>query len=76
MTASDRIYSLSPYEIEQQCIQDLDIIIKQLPDIEDLKGKKSQFVEPLMHDKDFEYLQMFIEKVNYEFIKNSNKPQN
>ncbi len=167
VTASDRIYSLSPYEIEQKCIQDLDIIIKQLPDIEDLfiwrffkdmqalenkkkkayklfiedfgihstkryvpveypstnfrdnqftvslvshllflyedkldydfhkktisellritskeirifplvnlKGKKSHFVEPLMHDKDFENLKMFIKKVGYEFIKNSNK---
>jgi hypothetical protein len=36
VTASDKIYSLSPYEIEQQCIRDLDIIIKQLPNIEDL----------------------------------------
>lgn len=160
MTASDRIYSLSPYEIEQNCIQDIDIIIKQLPDIADLfvwnffdnrkkayklfiedfrthrtkryvpieypftdfhdnqftislishflflyedkldydfhkktilellritskeirifpivntKGKKSQFVEHLMHDKDFENLQMFIKKVGYEFIKNGNE---
>lgn len=167
VTASDRIYSLSPYEIEQNCVQDLDMIIKQLPDIADLfvwdffkdiqalennrkkayrlfiedfrvhrtkryipveypftdfhdnqftislvyhflflyedkldydfhkktilellritskeirifpimniKGKKSQFVEPLIHDKDFENLQMFIKKVDYEFIKNGNE---
>lgn len=167
VTASDRIYSLSPYEIEKKCIQDLDIIIKQLPDIADLfvwnffkdiqaleanrkkayklfiedfrihwtkryvsvkypstdfhdnqftitlvshllflyedkldydfhkktisellritskeirifpivnlKGIKSQFIEHLMHDKDFENLHIFIKKVNYEFIKNGNE---
>jgi hypothetical protein len=36
VTASDKIYSLSPYEIEQKCKQDLDMIIKQMPDIADL----------------------------------------
>lgn len=35
VTASDKIYSLSPYEIEQKCKQDLDMIIKQVPDITD-----------------------------------------
>ncbi len=36
VTASDRIYSLSPSEIEQKCRQDLDMVVKQLPDIADL----------------------------------------
>ncbi len=36
VTASDRIYSLSPHEIEKKCEQDLDEVIKQLPDIADL----------------------------------------
>ncbi len=162
VTASDRIYSINPYEIEQKCIRDLDIVIKQMPDIADLflwnffknikaleinrkkayelfiedfrtygteryvpveypssdfhnneftvslvshllflyedkldyefhkktimellritskeirifplvnlKGKKSHFVESLIHDKDFENLKIFIRKVGYEFI--------
>lgn len=36
VTASDRIYTFSPTEIEQKCSQDLDMIIKQLPDVADL----------------------------------------
>lgn len=36
VTASDKIYSLSPLEIEQKCEQDLEMIIKQVPDIADL----------------------------------------
>ncbi len=36
VTASDRIYSSSPLEIEQKCRQDLDMVVKQLPDIADL----------------------------------------
>jgi hypothetical protein len=36
VTASDRIYTFSPTEIGQKCSQDLDMIIKQLPDIADL----------------------------------------
>ncbi len=36
VTASDRIYASSPLEIEQRCRQDLDIVVKQLPDIADL----------------------------------------
>ncbi|MDO9097429.1 MAG: hypothetical protein Q7U60_04840 [Candidatus Methanoperedens sp.] len=36
VTASDKIYSLNPHEIEQKCKQDLDMIIKQVPDIADL----------------------------------------
>jgi hypothetical protein len=34
--ASDRIYTSSPLEIEQKCRQDLDAVIKQLPDLVDL----------------------------------------
>lgn len=167
VTASDKIYSLSPSEIEQKCKQDLDMIIKQMPGIADLfvwnyfkdieslknqrekayklfiedfrkygskryvpveypatdfgsnqfnislssgflflyeehlnydfhkntilellritsqeirifpivnlKGKKSSLVNVLMHDRDFESLQMFIKKVDYEFMKNGNE---
>ncbi len=36
VTASDKIYALNPHEIERKCIQDLAMIIKQLPDIVDL----------------------------------------
>ncbi len=36
VTASDRIYTSSPLEIEQKCRQDLDEVIKQLPGIVDL----------------------------------------
>src|SRR3989304_4453883 len=36
VTASDRIYNSSPLEIEQKCKQDLDAVIKQLPDLVDL----------------------------------------
>ncbi len=36
VTASDRIYTSSPLEIEKKCKQDLDMVIKQLPDIADL----------------------------------------
>ncbi len=36
VTASDRIYASSPLEIEQRCRQDLDMVVKQLPDIADL----------------------------------------
>ncbi len=36
VTASDRIYTSSPLEIEQKCGQDLDAVIKQLPDLVDL----------------------------------------
>lgn len=36
VTASDRIYISSPLEIEQKCRQDLDAVIKQLPDLVDL----------------------------------------
>lgn len=36
VTASDKIFNLSPYEIEQKCKQDLDMIIKQMPEIADL----------------------------------------
>jgi hypothetical protein len=36
VTASDKIYSSNPYEIEPKCKQDLDMIIKQMPDIADL----------------------------------------
>ncbi len=36
VTASDRIYASSPFEIEQRCRQDLDMVVKQLPDIADL----------------------------------------
>lgn len=36
VTASDRIYTFSPTEIERKCIQDLDMIIKQLPGVADL----------------------------------------
>ncbi len=167
VTASDKIYSLSPHEIEQKCKQDLDMIIKQVPNIADLfvwnyfkdigslknqrekayklfiedfrkygarryvpveypltgfgsnqfnisllshflflyeehlnynfhkstiqellritseeirifpivnlKGRKSSMVDVLMHDRDFGHLQIFIKKVNYEFMKNGNK---
>jgi len=164
VTASDKIYSSSPYEIEPKCKQDLDIIIKQMPEIADLfnfknieslknqrekayklfiedfrkygtrryvpveypvtdfgrnqfdisllshflflyeehlsydfhkstilellrittkeirifpivnlKGKKSIFVELLMRDKDFGCLQISINRVRYEFMKNGNE---
>ncbi len=167
VTASDKIYSLSPYEIEQKCKQDLDMIIKQVPDIADLfvwnyfkdieslknqrekayklfiedfrkygtrryvpveypatnfgsdqfdisllshflflyeenlsydfhkstilellritskeirifplvnlKGKKSIYVELIMRDKDFGCLQISINRVGYEFMKNGNE---
>lgn len=36
VTASDRIYHLSLHEIEQKCRQDLETVIKQLPDIANL----------------------------------------
>jgi hypothetical protein len=36
VTASDRIYTFSPSEIELKCGQDLDMIIKQLPGVADL----------------------------------------
>jgi hypothetical protein len=36
VTASDRIYTSSPLEIGQKCRQDLDEVMKQLPDIVDL----------------------------------------
>ena len=36
VTASDRIYTFSPTEIEQKCSQDLDMIIKQLPGVADI----------------------------------------
>ncbi len=36
VTASDRIYTSSPLEIEQKCRQDLDEVIKQLPELVDL----------------------------------------
>ncbi len=34
--ASDRIYTSSPLEIEQKCRQDLDEVMKQLPEVVDL----------------------------------------
>lgn len=36
VTSSDRIYVSTPDRIEQKCIQDLNFIINQLPDIADL----------------------------------------
>ncbi len=38
-----------------------------------LKGKKSSFVDALMHDADFEQYKISIEKVDYEFMKNGNE---
>ncbi len=38
-----------------------------------LKGKKSSFVDALMHDENFERFKMSIEKVDYEFMKNGNE---
>ena len=167
ITASDRIYSLNPHEIEKKCIKDLDIIIEQLPEIVDLyvwnffkdiqslknnrerayklfiedfknykskkytpveypstdfhnnqfsisfvshflflyddrldydfhkrtilellritskeirifpivnlKGEKSTFVDFLMQDKDLKSFQIFVKKVNYEFMKNGDE---
>ena len=167
VTASDKIFSLSPSEIEQKCKQDLDMIIKQMPEIADLfvwnyfknieslknqrekayklfiedfrkygtrryvpveypvtdfgrnqfdisllshflflyeehlsydfhkrtilellritskeirifpivnlKGKKSIFIELIMRDKDFGCLQISINRVRYEFMKNGNE---
>lgn len=167
VTASDRIYTSSPKDIEQKCRQDLDEVIKQLPDLVDLfawnffkdiralkaqrekayklfiedfknygtkrympveypstdfidnqftislishflflyedhinydlhkkiilellritskeirifpivnlKGKKSSFVDTLMHDTDFGRFQISVEKVDYEFMKNGNE---
>ncbi len=167
VTASDRIYISSPLEIEQKCRQDLDEVMKQLPDVADLyvwnffkdiqalksrrekayklfiedfknhgtkrympveypssgfiddqfnislvshllflyedhinydfhrkiilellritskeirifplvnlKGKKSPFVDALLHDRDFERFKISIEKVDYEFMKNGNE---
>lgn len=167
ITASDRIYACTPSEIEQKCRQDLDMVLKQLPDIADLyvwdffkevqalrnqrekayklfiedfkgygiknyvpveypstnfpdnqfsislssgflflyddlldydfhrktilermrittkeiriwpivnmKGNKSSLVEPLINDNDLNRFQIFIEKVDYEFLRNSNE---
>lgn len=36
VTASDRIYTSSPAEIEQKCRQDLEMIVKQLPGVADI----------------------------------------
>ncbi len=36
VTASDKIYTSSLLEIEQKCRQDLDVVLKQLPEIVDL----------------------------------------
>jgi hypothetical protein len=167
VTASDRIYTSDPLEIQQKCRQDLDMVLKQLPEIVDLyvwnffkdiqalkaqrekayklfiedfknhgtkrympvkypstdfiddqfnislvshllflyedhinydlhkkiilellritskeirifpvvnlKGEKSSLVDTLMHDKDFERLQISVKKVDYEFMKNGNE---
>ena len=167
VTASDRIYTRTTFEIEQKCRQDIDMVMKQLPDITDLyvwdffkdiqalrnqrekayklfiedfkrygakryvpvgypstnfpdnrfsislssgflflyedllnydfhrqtilelmrittkeiriwpivnmKGNKSSLVEPLINDNDLNRFQIFIEKVDYEFLRNSNE---
>lgn len=167
VTASDKIYTSSPLEIENKCRQDLDAVMNQLPDLVDLyvwnffkdvqalktnrekayklfiedfknygtkrytpaeypstyfkedqftvslvshflflyedhinydfhrkvirellritskeirifpivnlKGKKSVYLDRLMHDKDFNHLQIFVRKVGYEFMKNGNE---
>ncbi len=167
VTASDRIYTFRPLEIERKCRRDLETVIKQLPDLVDLylwtffkdvaalknhrekayklciedfknygtkryipaeypstdfkenkftvslishflflyedlmnydfhrkvirellritskeirifpivnlKGKKSKYIDCLMHDKDFDRLQISIKKVGYEFMKNGNE---
>lgn len=167
VTASDKIYTSEPSEIERKCAKDLDVVMKQLPGIADLylwnyfkdikalknnrekayrifikdfkkygvkryvpvefpatnflneqftialashflflyedyldydfhkktilellrvvskelrifpivnfKGKRSIFVEPVMHDVDFGRFQISIKRVDYEFIRNGNE---
>ncbi len=41
--------------------------------IVNLKGKKSIYIDRLMHDKDFKHLQISIKRVGYEFMKNGNE---
>lgn len=166
-TASDKIYTSDPSEIEKKCAEDLDVVMKQLPGIADLyiwnyfknlkalknnreeayrsfiedfkkygikryvpaefpatnflneqftislashflfvyedrldfdfhkktilellritskeirifpivnlKGKRSKFVEPLIHDEDIAGHRISIRKVGYEFMKNGNQ---
>lgn len=101
VTASDKIFSLSPYEIEQKCKQDLDMIIKQMPEIvdlfvwnyfkniESLKNQREKAYKLFIEDfrkygtrryvpveypvTDFGCLQISINRVRYEFMKNGNE---
>ncbi|NJD75596.1 MAG: hypothetical protein FIB08_00680 [Candidatus Methanoperedens sp.] len=41
--------------------------------IVNLKGKKSLHIDRLMHDKEFNHLQISIKKVGYEFMKDGNE---
>jgi len=36
VTASDKIYASDPSEIEKKCAEDIDIVVKQLPEVADL----------------------------------------
>jgi hypothetical protein len=65
VTASDRIYTFSPAEIENKCSQDLDMIIKQLPGLADLY--KWNFF------KDVDSLQVHREKAYKLFIEDFKK---
>src|SRR5665811_467378 len=62
VTASDRIYTSSPLEIEKKCRQDLDEVIKQMPglvelytwnffnDIQALRGKREKAYKLFIED--------------------------
>lgn len=69
VTASDKIYSSDPSEIEQKCRQDLDLVIKQLPDIADLYvWKYFNDIQSLKRQREKAY-KLFIE----DFKKNGTK---